>query len=130
MLWNFMMHALMGWLGPNYFLLTPEGIGMAILVVCVTQAVDQIRIRKEKWKEINALPTKEHKAAKQKMETDFNKIMALVKSIFIIGIYDNNRKHYWHLFFWTIFKHPKLFPMAITYSIYGYHFKRVFKKLS
>jgi hypothetical protein len=78
MLWNFMMHALMGWLGPNYFVLTPEGIGMAVLVVCVTQAVDQVRIRKEKRKEIDALPPKERKAATQELEAGFNKMMALI----------------------------------------------------
>lgn len=66
---------------------------------------------------------------KNKTRINFNKIMALVKSIFIIGIYDSNRIYYWRLFFWTIFNRPKLFPLAITYSIYGYHFKRVFKKI-
>ena len=73
-----MMHALMGWLGPHFFELTPEGIGMAVLVVCVTQAVDQIRIRKEKWNAIDALPPKERKAAAQKLQAGFNKMMALV----------------------------------------------------
>jgi len=67
---------------------------------------------------------------KKRTKITFNKAMALVKSIVIIGIYDNNRKHYWRLFFWVIFKRPKLFPLAITYSIYGYHYKRVFKKLN
>lgn len=66
---------------------------------------------------------------KNKTKVNFNKIMALIKSIFIIGIFDENRKYYWQLFFWTLFKRPKLFPLAITYSIYGYHFKRVFKKI-
>jgi radical SAM superfamily enzyme YgiQ (UPF0313 family) len=66
---------------------------------------------------------------KNQSKITFNKFMALVKSMFIIGIYDNNRWHYWRLFFWTIFNRPKLFPMAITYSIYGYHFKKVFKKI-
>ena len=66
---------------------------------------------------------------KNKTKLTFIKFMALIKSIFIIGIFDNNRKYYWRLFFWTLFKRPKLFPMAITYCIYGYHFKRVFKKI-
>lgn len=66
---------------------------------------------------------------KNRTRLNFNKIMALLKSMFVIGIYDNNRKHYWRLFFWALFKRPKLFPLAITYSIYGYHFKRVFKKI-
>jgi radical SAM superfamily enzyme YgiQ (UPF0313 family) len=66
---------------------------------------------------------------KNKTRLNFDKVMALVKSVFIIGIYDSNRKYYWHLFFWSLFKRPKLFPLAITYSIYGYHFKRVFKDI-
>ena len=66
---------------------------------------------------------------KNRCRINFNKSMALLKSMFIIGLYDRNRKYYWHLFFWTIFKRPKLFPMAITYTIYGYHFMRVFKKI-
>jgi hypothetical protein len=69
---------IVGRLGPNYFMFTPEGIGMAVLVVCVTQAVDQIRIRREKWKAIDAIPQKERKAAAQKLEAGFNKMMAVI----------------------------------------------------
>ena len=73
-----MMHALMGWLGPAYFVLTPEGIGTAVLIVCVTQAVDQIRIRKEKSNEMDALPPEEREAAARESKAGFNKTMALI----------------------------------------------------
>ncbi|MBL7057141.1 DUF4070 domain-containing protein, partial [Candidatus Woesearchaeota archaeon] len=33
---------------------------------------------------------------------------------------------YWQLFFWTLFKRPSQFPVAITFAIHGYHFRRVF----
>ncbi len=80
-----MMHALMGWLGAYYFTLSPEGIGMAVLVVCVTQAVDQIRLRKEAWSEIAAMPVAERKGATQELEVSINKKMALVfvKNVFL-----------------------------------------------
>ncbi len=78
MLWNLMMHALMGWLGAYYFTLSPEGIGMAMLVVCVTQAVDQIRVRKEAWSEVEAMPVTKRKDATQQLEANINKKMALV----------------------------------------------------
>ena len=58
------------------------------------------------------------------------KIMALFKSMVVIGIIDSNRKYYWNLFFWSLFNRPKVFPLAITYSIYGYHYRRVFKKMN
>ena len=57
----------------------------------------------------------------------FNKIMALLKSIFYLGILKKHRRYYWKLFFWSIFIKPKVFPLAITYSIYGYHFRKVFR---
>jgi radical SAM superfamily enzyme YgiQ (UPF0313 family) len=55
------------------------------------------------------------------------KIMALLRSVLYIGIIDKGRFYYWKLFFWSLFRKPKMFPLAITYSIYGYHFKKVFR---
>ncbi len=80
-----MMHALMGWLGAYYFTLSSEGVGMAVLVVCVTQAVDQIRVRKEAWSEVEAMPIAERKDATQELEASINKKMALVfgKGVFL-----------------------------------------------
>ena len=51
---------------------------------------------------------------------------ALLKSIMQMGILEKGRRHFWKLFFWTLFTRPKLFPMALTFAIYGYHFRRYF----
>lgn len=66
---------------------------------------------------------------RSKNKVDLKKIMALVKSMFYIGIIDSHRKYYWRLFFWSLFNRPRLFPMAITYSIYGYHYKKSYDKI-
>jgi radical SAM superfamily enzyme YgiQ (UPF0313 family) len=66
----------------------------------------------------------------KKNKISFPKLLALLKSLIFIGVIDRDRKYYWRLFFWTIFKRPKLFPLAITYSIYGYHYKKVFEKIN
>lgn len=66
---------------------------------------------------------------RNKTKLNFNKIMALLKSIYIIGIFNSSRKYYWQLFFWALFHRPRLFPMAITYSIYGYHYQKSFAKI-
>ncbi len=76
MLWNFMMHAMMGWLGAYYFIPTLERIGTAILVVCLTQAVDQARIRREKWAEIEALPEDQRDEASSLLEEKIGRLMA------------------------------------------------------
>jgi len=67
---------------------------------------------------------------KSRTAITFGKILALLRSIIILGILKKNQLYYWRLFFWSLIYRPKLFPLAITYSIYGYHFKKVFRDLS
>lgn len=55
------------------------------------------------------------------------KLLALFRSVFLIGILNRGRIYYWKLFIWSLFTRPKLFPLAITYSIYGYHFRKVYR---
>jgi radical SAM superfamily enzyme YgiQ (UPF0313 family) len=54
-------------------------------------------------------------------------IRALFKSMFLLGVVGRERVHYWKLFVWSLFRRPQLFSMAITFSIYGYHFRKVFE---
>jgi len=68
---------------------------------------------------------KEYKAPKIKIPLDFQYVLALFRSILRLGILDKERRHYWKLFFWTLFRKPQLFPLAITFAIYGYHFRQV-----
>jgi len=35
------------------------------------------------------------------------------------------RAHDWGLLLWTLFRRPRLFPLAITLAIYGFHFRQV-----
>ncbi|MFC2112933.1 B12-binding domain-containing radical SAM protein [Bacteroidota bacterium] len=67
---------------------------------------------------------------KQQTKINFSRLMALPRSIVLLGIFNEERKWYWKLFFWSLFNRPSTFSMAITYSIYGYHFRRVFRNLS
>jgi len=56
---------------------------------------------------------------------DAQYILAFGRSIYQLGIRGVERVHYWRLFFWTLFRRPRLFPLAITFAIYGFHFRRV-----
>jgi len=53
---------------------------------------------------------------------------ALFKSILFLGVIGKERFHYWKLFFWALIRKPRLFPLAITYAIYGFHFRKVAEK--
>ena len=54
--------------------------------------------------------------------------LAFLRSIYLLGIISGGRYYYWNLLLWTQFKKPKLFPLAITLAIYGYHFRKVSKQ--
>jgi len=59
----------------------------------------------------------------------YSYVMALPKSIVRLGILGRERIQYWRLFFWTLFRRPKLFPYAITLSIYGFHFRKMVRNM-
>lgn len=52
---------------------------------------------------------------------------AFIQSIFVLGIFEKERKYYWNLLFWTLRKRPSLFAHAVTLTIYGFHFRKVFE---
>ena len=54
-------------------------------------------------------------------------IMAFVKSIFRLGIFGKERRQYWKLLTWSVFKRPSAFPSAVRFSIYGFHFRRIYE---
>ncbi len=65
--------------------------------------------------------------SKYRLNFKLSNISALLKSIILLGIIGEERVYYWKLFFWTLFKRPNLFRMAITFAIYGYHFRKLYK---
>lgn len=68
---------------------------------------------------------KEYKAPHITIPLNSEYIRAFFRSILQLGILGKERLHYWKLFFWTLFRRPRLFPLAITFAIYGHHFRRV-----
>lgn len=54
-------------------------------------------------------------------------MLALLRSVIYLGILDRSRIYYWKLMLWSFFKRPEMVPLAVTYSIYGYHFRKVFR---
>ncbi|MBN2008583.1 B12-binding domain-containing radical SAM protein [candidate division KSB1 bacterium] len=52
-------------------------------------------------------------------------IKALFRSIWVLGLIEKGKRYYWRLFFYSLFRCPEKFPLAITMAIYGFHFRRV-----
>jgi radical SAM superfamily enzyme YgiQ (UPF0313 family) len=68
---------------------------------------------------------REYQPPKIRVHWEPQYLMAFWRSIYQLGIRGVERIQYWRLFFWTLFRRPRLFPMAITFAIYGFHFRQV-----
>jgi len=61
-----------------------------------------------------------------KIKTNFSLFKAFFKSIIIIGLISKGRREYWKLIVWTLFHRPKSIVDAVTYSVYGYHYRIIY----
>lgn len=55
--------------------------------------------------------------------------LAFFRSVLRLGIVGKERLQYWKLLLWTTFRRPRLVPLAVTLSIYGYHFRKIYEGL-
>ena len=69
-------------------------------------------------------------AFKRKVGLRLSSFLALFKSMLFIGILKKDRRYFWQLLFWSLFFKPRTFSLAVTYSIYGYHFQKVFRQVA
>lgn len=52
------------------------------------------------------------------------------KSMLFLGVIGKERIYFWKLFFWSLVTRPRLFTLAITFAIYGYHFRKITETMS
>ena len=72
---------------------------------------------------------KDYRPVQQKVvQMRYSYWKAGLKSVFILGVLGKERCYYWRLVFWSLFRKPRLLPMAVTFSIYGFHFRKIFEK--
>lgn len=99
-------------------------MGHALLQTGYRKILDQIYSPKFYYERVLTL-LRQYKQPRIKYHLELQSILALGRSIYQLGIRGVERVHYWKLFFWSLFRRPRLFPLAITLSIYGYHFRHV-----
>lgn len=68
---------------------------------------------------------REYKAPKIDIPLNWRSILAFFRSNIRLGIIGSERFQYWGLLWWTLFKRPRLLPLAVTLAVYGHHFRRV-----
>ena len=68
---------------------------------------------------------REYSPPQVRLHLDLQSVLALGRSIYHLGMRGVERTYYWKLFFWTLFRKPRLFPVAIRMAILGFHFRQV-----
>ncbi|MDH4202904.1 MAG: DUF4070 domain-containing protein [Phycisphaerae bacterium] len=58
----------------------------------------------------------------------YSGIKAFVRSTWRIGLAEKGKFHYWMLLLWSL-KKPRRLPLAIRFSIYGFHFRKILKSI-
>lgn len=68
---------------------------------------------------------KEVKNTNFQASIDMQRILALFRSCFRIGICEKERFYYWRLLIWTLIRRPRLLSLAVTLAIYGHHYRKI-----
>jgi radical SAM superfamily enzyme YgiQ (UPF0313 family) len=68
---------------------------------------------------------REYRPPKLRVHLELQYVLAFGRSMYLLGIRGVERIQYWRLFFWTLFRRPRLFYLAITLAILGFHFRQV-----
>ena len=88
--------------------------------------INDIYASKPYYKRLRQLLLNYKKLYKKQKEINFSLIGAFFKSVYIIGIVNKGRREYWKMLIWTLFNRPGLIVDAITFAVYGYHFRTVY----
>jgi hypothetical protein len=87
-------------------------------IYCPKQYYQRVKIFLNQYK-----PTQ-----KQKSRFQPSYIGTFLKSMFVLGVIGKDSRWFWKLFLGTLFRHPRLVPLALTLAIYGFHFRKVFEQ--
>jgi radical SAM superfamily enzyme YgiQ (UPF0313 family) len=70
---------------------------------------------------------KEYRPEQLKTRTSlkYSYFKAFLKSIWVLGIMGKERLYYWRLVSWTLIRRPRFLSLAISFAIYGFHFRKI-----
>ena len=72
-----------------------------------------------------------YKPPKRKpMAFHFYYIKAVFRTMLFIGIFKRDRRYFWRLLTWSLFRKPRVLPLVFRYAIYRAHFSEMTKWLN
>ncbi len=97
----------------------------AILVAGYQDILDTIYAPKNYYRRVIKLFREYQPRRQGRFHVQPGHIGALFKSMLFLGVIGRERFHFWKLIFWSLCRKPRLLPLAITYAVYGFHFRKV-----
>ncbi|MCB2196436.1 MAG: B12-binding domain-containing radical SAM protein [Bacteroidetes bacterium] len=88
--------------------------------------INNIYATKPYYKRIRQLLLNYNQKYKGGAKINLHLIRSALKSVLIIGIVKKGRFEYWKFIFWTLFYRPGSIVEAMTYSVFGYHYRKIF----
>jgi len=73
---------------------------------------------------------REYRRPKISTPVNWRHLVAWAHASLRLGVLGRERFHYWGLLLWTFFHRPFHLPMAVTFSVYGYHFRKICRGLA
>ncbi len=96
------------------------------LIAGYKKIIAEIYSTKPYYKRVRLLLSNYNNKSKCQTKVSFKLLLSALKSVFIIGFFNKGRIEYWKLIFWTLIKQPTLIIDAITFTVFGYHYRKVF----
>jgi radical SAM superfamily enzyme YgiQ (UPF0313 family) len=72
---------------------------------------------------------REYKRPKVSHPVNCRYFVAFLRANVRLGVFSSGRIQYWRLLGWTFFHRPRLFPLAVTLSVFGLHFRNTSRAL-
>jgi radical SAM superfamily enzyme YgiQ (UPF0313 family) len=99
-------------------------MGADVLKMGYQKLMNEIYSPKKFYERVRIFLT-EYNPADIPVKIRVEEIYAFIRSVLHLGFIGKERWEYWKLFFWALINYPRKFALAITFSIYGYHFRMV-----
>jgi hypothetical protein len=91
--------------------------------------VDTIYAPKQYYERIKTFLREYRPGYKGKLRLSLLHLIALIRSMWVLGVKEKGRIHYWKLFVWTLLKKPESFPLSMMLAIQGLHYRKVADKI-
>ncbi|NOQ95387.1 MAG: DUF4070 domain-containing protein [Desulfobacterales bacterium] len=97
-----------------------------MLIKGYTRIISRIYSPEPYYRRVREFLREYRPSQKKAFRFHFSYLGAFLKSILFLGIIERERVYYWKLFLWSLFRRPQLFHLALTFAIYGFHFRKIF----